>query len=91
MLAGLALSVERLAQLALRALLLGEVVHHALQQHGALLVDDLGVVADPHDLAVAGDHPVLEQDALAAVDVPVLLAQDAVAVDGVQALLPQAR
>ena len=68
-----------------------DVDHHALgEQRPAVVVeDDRVALPEPHHGAVDGEHPVLHVEALDRLVGAALLGQDAVAVLGVQARLPQ--
>ena len=82
---------ERLHQLGLGVLLLGHVVHHALQVERAPAVvrERLGLFVDPDDAAVLADDPVLAVHPGFAVQEPHLGVERELAVLGQDALAPQ--
>ena len=87
----LLLGVERLHQLGLGVLLLGDVVHHALQvdRLPGLVRERLGLFVDPDDVAVLADDPVLAVHPGLAVQQPQLGVERALPVLGDDALAPQ--
>ena len=87
------LLVDRVLQVDLGALALGDVEEHAVPDRDALLVGfEHRLVEHPDDLAVAAEHPVLDRHRLAAADQRLVFdRQRPLAVVGVQQPRPEAR
>ncbi len=82
--------VVRQAQLFLRQLLGRDVNHEPLPREGVrpLIADERGLVVDPHDPAVGGDHPVVARPRLACLAMSVVGGQLGLAVVRVEQLDP---